>query len=120
MFEVRVLVKNTRARGHYCGFQGLYRHWEKVKMFHIDARTPEQAGEKAKRYGRPLTIRKADITKMYGDITRLKLDQKPLVDMYQQGSPYSSAIAMDEMIWQKKNRKKRVKNREKDKKSIDI
>lgn len=79
-----------------------------VKMFHKDARTPEQAMEKCKKYGHPISVRKADVLKMGGNLEKLPL----LQELNQPYNPYGSAIAMDEMIWKKRN--KRIKNREKD------
>jgi len=119
VYEVVVNVKKNGA-GHYSSFLGMFVKKEMKRMFHITARTPEQASKKAEKYGRPLSVRKADVAKMYGDITKLRLDQKPLAGVYQFGNPYDSAIAMGEMIWKKKKRGKRIKNREKDKKGIDI
>jgi len=79
-----------------------------VKMFHIEARTSEQARRKAKKYGRPISVRKADIASMVGCSENLSLELPPI---------YDNAVAMDEMIWLKRNN--RIKNRTKDKETID-
>lgn len=101
LFEVRV---KTNGDQH---------HNKMFKMYHILARSGAQAGKKAEKHGRPISVRKADATMMYGNIEKLELNQAP----YQDGSPYKDAIAMDEMIWQKRN--KRINNQKKDKKGID-
>lgn len=114
IFEVRVKVRNGAK--HYSSFLGMFVEEEVIKMFHIPARTVQQAGKKARKYGRPISVRKPNVEKMYGSPEKLRLDQEPLAGVYQFGSPYESTIAMDEMIWQKKKREKRIKNRKKDKK----
>lgn len=140
-FEVRVVVAANGSL-HYSSH---IREWIKetsVALFHVCARTAEQACEKAEKYGRPIGARKIERDKIFGDIEALKLNQAPLVDVYAKGSPYkgsavyangdpyknadvyaegnpyNSALAMDEMIWQKRN--ERRKNQEKDKNPLDI
>jgi predicted aconitase len=84
-----------------------------VRMYHIDARTNEQAREKAKKYGEPIRVQKAKTEDMFGEFELLPLRN----DVYQNGNPYDSAVALDEMIWLKRN--KRRNNMYKDKESID-
>jgi hypothetical protein len=105
-----VLVKQGNGEKHYSNLIGGYIDEATVEMFHIDARTSEQACEKAEKYGRPLGARKANIDKIRGNPEYLKLDNPP--DVLQVGD--NRAIAMDEMIWLKRN--KRRKNLGKDKK----
>jgi len=81
-------------------------------MKHVQAKDHKSAKIKGKRYGHVVSVRKADITHIFGNIENLELNQMPLVE-YVKGSHYESAIAMDEMIWNKRN--KRIKNKEKDK-----
>ncbi len=81
----------------------------RVRTFHIEARTPEQASDKAEKYGRPISVRKIARSKIFGNIEQLDLKPPP----YQEGNPYETAIAMDEMIWQKRNNRR--KNMSKDK-----
>jgi hypothetical protein len=81
-----------------------------TKMFHKDARTPEQAMKKCEKYGRPLSVRKADVSRMDGNMENLPL----LQELYQPDNPYKNAVAMDELIWRK--RVKRLDNRKKDRK----
>jgi hypothetical protein len=94
------------------------KHFKEMKMFHVEARTPDQAIKKSEKYGGELvSCRKADkerITGLY-TIERLHLNQEPPV-MYLKGNPYKSAIAMESMIWQKRNvrRKKMDKDKESD------
>lgn len=108
-YEVKVKIKSGIER--YSSFLGMYIQDEIIKMFHKDARTSEQAMQKCEKYGRPISAHKADVSKMYGNMEALPLMQEP----YGGGNLYENAIAMDEFIWKKKNREKRIKNREKDK-----
>lgn len=103
-FEVKVKVKNSAK--HYSSFLGMHVQDEIIKMFHRDARTGEQAMKGCEKHGRPISVRKADISKMQGNPENLKLDEMFV-------NPYENAIAMDEMIWKKRNT--RIKNRGKDK-----
>lgn len=107
-YEVDVEVR--RGNKHYQPFLGIYVHEKTVKMFHKDARTPEQAMQKCEKYGRPLRVRKMDVQKIDGDIGRLNLEEMI-------ANPYEDAVAMDEMVWRK--RKDRIKNKGKDKPPID-
>jgi ribosomal protein S16 len=116
MYEVVVMVKDSQVQGHYSSFLGMYCYGEMPKMKHIEARTPNQAKEKAKKYGRPLSIRLHQTVRRFENIENLKLNQQPIDDIYQHGNPYSDAIAMDEMIWKKRN--DRRKNMKRDKKYL--
>ena len=111
-FEVRVKVKDGIK--HYSSFLGMFVQSETIKMFHRDARTGGQAMKRCEKYGRPISVRKADVSKMLGNMENLRLEQAP----YSDGNPYESAIAMDEFIWNKKERKKRIQSQEKDKKDL--
>jgi hypothetical protein len=84
-----------------------------IIMLHFLASGHHQAIVKAKGRGQIISVRKVDYTQIFGDIERLDLQQKEYVE----NSPYETAIAMDEMIWLKRN--KRRNNQFKDKKSID-
>ncbi len=106
-FEVRVNVKN--GKGHYSSLLGMHVQDEIVKMFHKEARTPKQAMQKCEKYGRPISVRKIVMDKIIGFAENTVLEQLE--------NPYEHAIAMDEFVWQKRN--KRIKNQDKDKKSID-
>ena len=113
-FEVKVKIKNGMKI--YSSLLGMFVQEEITKMFHRDARTGNQAMRMCEKYGRPVSARKADVTKMLGNMENLSLEQEP----YNDGNPYESAIAMDEFIWNKKNRKKRIQNQGKDKKDLTI
>ncbi len=104
IFEVRVLVKKKGSR-HFSSHIGKYIEETVTKMFHIDAKTPNKAGVRAEKYGRPLSVRKADVERMGGNIENLLLPE-----VYGADNPYPNAIAMDGMIWKQKN--KRVERRE--------
>lgn len=88
----------------------------KPQTKHTEASSPSQAKKKALKYGQVVSVRKVDYTKIFGDIEKLDLNQPPLIE-YVENSPYTTAVAMDEMIWQKRN--KRLKNKGKDKNRLD-
>lgn len=109
-FEVRVQVRQKGSR-HFSSHVGMYIDDVITKMFHIDARTPAQAIRKSEKYGRPISVRKADVGKMAFNIETLLQRERYGLD-----NPYSDAIAMDEMIWQKKGKRvERISNETKDK-----
>ncbi len=102
-FEVRVEVKRKGSR-HFSSHVGKYIEEGIVKMFHIDARTPDQAWEKAKKRGHPVSCRKVDAEKI--------MDRTILIEPL---NPYPNAVAMDEMIWKKKTKRaERLEDRKKD------
>lgn len=101
-YEVRVNVKKNGTR-HFSTHRGKDIYDELTQMFHIEARTPKQAKNRAGRYGHPVSVRKADGYRMRGDAESTKLPPMP--------QP-SYAIVMDEMIWLKRNR--RIENAKKD------
>lgn len=109
-FEVRVRTKSDKPIG-FDSFHGEFIFRKILKMFHIDANKPGQAIEKAKRYGDVVSCRKVSVAEALCAIENLDLTQKPA---YGKGSPYPSAVAMDEMVWKKQ---KRMKNHHKDKKN---
>ena len=80
------------------------------KLIHILAMTSRQAAKKARKRHVVTSVRKMDINRLY-DISRLRLEEQ--TPEYVAGSPYPTAIAMDEMLWQKRN--KRIDNQHKDK-----
>jgi hypothetical protein len=81
-------------------------------MLHYNRNTPKQAMEAGSWHGRVVFCRKVSRDKVLaiGAIEHMKLDARPV---QVKSSPYRSAIAMDEMIGQK--RKLRRKNLIKDK-----
>lgn len=131
IFEVRVIVA-VEDVAHYSSHP-VIRKWIKetsVGLFHVSARTAEQACDKAEKYGRPIGARKIDRDKIFGNIEKLELNQSPLVNVYGDGnpykkdnvydngkpykdSPYVSALSLDEM--RRIEREARIKNKEKDK-----
>lgn len=112
----RIKRSQTYSRGESDRKLGILRkgirNEKRLKTFHIEAIRPKQAKIKAMKYGQVISVRKVDYTKIFGNIEQLDLNQKPLIE-YVEDSPYRNAIAMDEMIWQKRN--KRINNRGKDK-----
>jgi hypothetical protein len=107
-FEVRVLVRNDNGKKHYSipvgGFiNDEYENKDNVRMFHIEARNHHLAFDKAKKYGHPLSARKADKDRIRGNPENLKLDVIP--DVLQFGN--NKALVQDEMIWLKRNNRRK-------------
>ncbi len=93
-------------------FQVEVRNNGQTKMLHYTAHDGDQAAAKADGHGQIVSVRKVEYAEIYGNIEKLNLKQPPeFVD----SSPYETAVAMDELIWDKRN--KRRMNQEKDKKS---
>lgn len=110
MYEIRVRVKTSPyPKGYNCK-NGCYFYDEIIKTFHKEAKTPEQAKARCKEYGRPISVRKVDVSTMHKDFEKLPL----LNGVYQDGNPYEHAIAMDEMIWEKRNKRRSTMQKEKD------
>ena len=109
-FEVRVRVKGQPLAYH--DYHGEYKYNKILKMLHIVRRTSNQAIVAARKYGEVVSCRKVDIGAMVGNIEHIKLDQ---ATVYDSGNPYKTAVAMDEMVWNKRN--KRINNVYKDKKN---
>jgi len=89
---------------------------KRLKTVHVEASRKKQAEVKGRKHGRVISVRKVDFTKIFGNIENLDLKQPPLIE-YVENSPYTTAIAMDEMVWQKRN--KRIRNRGKDENRLD-
>lgn len=122
IFAVKVLVKNNGSQVYSIPIGGWVddKFQNGRRMYHIPARTPEIAREKAKKYGHPINVRQVDksliIDRDRDYIEHLDLQQTP--DVIQVTTKVSSAMAMDEMIWAKRNGRR--KNSFKDKqKGID-
>ena len=94
MYEVQVKVRCSPKPKGYNSSMGIFVYEELIKMFHKEARTPQQALDKCKKYGRPISVQKADISDMVDDIEKI-LDNPR--------NPYPNAIAMGEMIWKRKH-----------------
>ncbi len=109
-FEVRVRQKGVVPIKILNWDEG--RKFKKVlKMFHIERRTRRQAIEEAERYGDVVSCRKVDASRDIGSIENLTIDNEKYIPV--NVNLYTSAIAMDEMVWKKRN--KRIHNRHKDK-----
>lgn len=107
-FEVRVVVAKKGSM-HYSPHVDMYIEDKATQMYHIDARTPEQAKRKAEKHGRPLSCRKVDKDKI-ASIGMI------MPRIYGVNNPYPDAVAMDEMIWKRKGKRaERIEDREKDK-----
>jgi hypothetical protein len=115
LFEVGVLVKGKEQYKYTTEYYGKgdITNNSFEKMFHIEARTAKQACLKARKYGTPKTCRKVDALSLLSNIENIDLKQKLVFGI---NSPFKNAIAMDEMIWNKKKSKKKKF----DKKTLDI
>ena len=107
-FEVRVKLRNEQPTR--------WRPWKDcnefgtiIKMYLVEARTQDQARERAeKKYGRVISCRKANYDKIVGDVSNLPIKNNMYVK--------NNAIDMDEMLWNKSKRAKRLNiNMQKDK-----
>ena len=87
-----------------------------TNMLHFDRGTPKQAMAAGSCRGRVIFCRKVkrDRILAIGSIEHMKLDVRPV---QVKTSPYRSAIAMDEMIGQKRNARRA--NLERDKNTLD-
>ncbi len=103
-FEVRCVVKGHQR--YFSDSRAKYVVDEITKMFHIIARTPQQAADKGERkYGHVVSVRKVS-EKIYGDIEKLPLNEPMLFQP-------NKALVLDEMIW-KKHQIRRQNNLQKD------
>lgn len=110
LFEARVKVKRKGSL-HFSEHVGEHIENTVAKMFHIEARTQEQARKKAEKYGRPVSVRKVNKDKVGRSTENMLL--RVSEGLF---NPYPDAIAMDEMIWRRKERRaERINDRVKDK-----
>ncbi len=115
-FEVRVLVQNDNGKKHYSELVGgfvndVYENRDAVRMYHIKRRTSNQARNIAEKYGHVLSVRKAARVNTWLPELQREMNTQ---DVLQVGD--NKALALDEMIWVKRN--KRRKNNGKDKKNV--
>ena len=108
-YEVRVKVRGAPIE--YYARYGRVIYKDIIKMLHFNVRTPKQATDRACKYGEVLSCRKVDKDSMIGNIEKIQLEPQ---DVYAMGNPYNNALAMDEMIWNKRNNRRN--NLHKDKK----
>ena len=96
------------------------KHDKEIKMFHIEASDPKKAEEKSRKYGGNfVSCRKANRERIIGleNVEHIHIEPPP-PEIYGKGNPYVTPMAMDSMIWNKRN--KRRSNLYKDKEdSID-
>ena len=116
-YEVRVVVPESDKPHYFHKFRmkNKYRAQcildKTLKVFHFWANDPAQAIDKAKKHGRPISARKVNRDKIMSDIEHIKLDQK----QYGEDNIFVNAIAMDELIWNKKaKRSERIEDQKKD------
>jgi hypothetical protein len=99
VYEVRVQIKGQPFE-YYSRF-GKRISNDIEKIFHFERNKPEQAIEEGRRYGKVINCRKVKYSDVLGEIEGMKLNPQPSI--YAQGNPYKSAIAMSDMIWEKRN-----------------
>lgn len=110
-YEVKVRVKKKGSM-HFSHRLGIYKFDSIVKMFHLDANKPKQAKHKAEKYGRVISCRKISATEI---VDRMAIGTEAQLVAIQMINPYPDAIAMDDFIWRRKNKRaERVRNRERD------
>ena len=107
--DFKPIKYSSKVKGLYCKSELV--RGQIIKMFHIESRTPEQAMQKGRKYGEPVSCRKMDVLSSLSSIEKLSLEQPTI---YGKGNPYKSAVAMGEMVWnkQRKNRDYFLKNRD--------
>lgn len=106
-FQVRVIPKNTHPE--YISKDGYYSDEDGALVVHIERRTHKQARKAAKKYGRPISVQKMDVVDVIGHIENLNIQN----EVYCDPNPYPSAIAMDEMIFNKRNKRRANMHRDK-------
>lgn len=88
-YEVKVKVRQMGQR-------------YKLRVYHIEAPDGKRACQRAKKYGEPLTAHKVDKDALFGNIENL-----PIAEFNPSLNSVSPAIAMDEMVWRKRNKRRR-------------
>ncbi len=115
-FEAEILITD--------GFNKKQDSWFKKRTLHVWAKNNKQAENKSQRLaekcgGVVVGLRRVDTFSGYFyDYKNLKVEIKP---ERVETSPYESAIAMDDFIWQKRNQRRDSLGKEKNKfdKSLD-
>lgn len=117
MFEVRVEVPKGKKRYGYHPIRrgsrivkGAMIQETIIKMLHIERRTHEQAKKEGEKHGKVISVQKLQVERIVGNPENMRLDQASVYDM---GNPYPNAVSMDEMVWRKRNIRR--KNMKKDK-----
>lgn len=124
MIETYEIKRKIEFGDSYYGYQPIYKGSKGVKgvtirnfiikMFHIEAPTQKKAIHKSEKHGGVfVSCRKVKVEKIVDNIENLELNPQPSV--YGMGNPYKSAVAMDGMIWQKRNLRRN--NMQKDKRN---
>lgn len=97
--------------------KGVYIKDKLTKMFHFENCSYAQAIKKGKKHGKVKSCQKVDAYESLQSIEHLELNQETV---YDRGNPYPNAVAMSEMLWNKKSdRRINLDNQKKDKKLID-
>lgn len=110
-FEVQVRVKRKGSR-RFSPRMGMYVDDSDIRMFHIEAGKPKQAKRKAEKHGRVLSCRKVSASQV---IERMAVITEAQLVGIQMTNPYLDAVAMDELIWKRKNKRaERIRNRGRD------
>lgn len=97
LYDVLVQVRRPK-RQNRSGFRS--------RTYRVEAKDGERARQIVGKHGIVVSVKKVDIGELLARIEHLPLDQ----------APFSPAIAMDEMVWK---RRQRLSNKHKDNQQID-
>ena len=116
VYEVEVEPNKSRGQKFYSAVRGWISSWndpDQIKMLHFETRTQEQARIKGEKFGHVRSVRKANIDRLRGNPEHTKLDVIP--DKIQLDVSYNKAVAMDEMVWIKRQKRRGSMVKEKEK-----
>jgi hypothetical protein len=101
-FEIRIMERGALIR--HTNWDDGAQYEKTVKMFHIEARTRQQAIDKVRKHkGKILSCRHVDVSPALHSIEKIQLDN---FNIYDAVNPYKNAIAMDEMIMRKRTKRR--------------
>lgn len=108
VFEVKVLVKGDKPIRHL-PWKDCEEQFRKVlKMLHIERRTLGQAIKVGEKHGKVVSCRKVSASSII-EREAAYMESLPLDNhIYMPSNLYSNAVAMDEMIWKKRPRRKNI------------
>ena len=104
-FDVRVRARSEHPVETIPWDSGA-KYAKSVRIYQIEARTPEQACQVARKYGTPIGCRKVDLSAAIE--RKMTIGPPSRIPAPLPVSPFQSAIAMDELRWNR--RVKRIAN----------
>ena len=102
-YEVRVIIRDENSQYYRCDIGKTVKR-EIVKMFHIEARTIDQAFNRANKYGRPISAKKISMENTLASIEAKDANGDYLI-LKDLKIPYKNAVDMGYFIWNKKKNK---------------